>query len=91
MGEKISVIVPVYNSIDCLEKCVRSICAQTYENLEILLIDDGSTDGTDKLCDKLATEDRRIGVCHKKNGGASSARNMGIGIAAGAYLGFVVT
>ncbi len=89
MGEKISVIVPVYNSIDCLEKCVRSICAQTYENLEILLIDDGSTDGTDKLCDKLATEDRRIGVYHKKNGGASSARNMGIGLAAGTYLGFV--
>ena len=89
MGEKISVIVPVYNSIDCLEKCVRSICAQTYENLEILLIDDGSTDGTDRLCDKLATEDRRIGVYHKKNGGASSARNMGIGLAAGAYLGFV--
>lgn len=89
MGEKISVIVPVYNSIDCLEKCVRSICAQTYENLEILLIDDGSTDGTDKLCDKLATEDRRICVHHKKNGGASSARNVGIGLAAGAYLGFV--
>ncbi|MBD5475657.1 MAG: glycosyltransferase family 2 protein [Lachnospiraceae bacterium] len=89
MGEKISVIVPVYNSIDCLEKCVRSICAQTYENLEILLIDDGSTDGTDRLCDKLAAEDRRIGVYHKKNGGASSARNMGIGLAAGAYLGFV--
>ena len=89
MGEKISVIVPVYNSIDCLEKCVRSICAQTYGNLEILLIDDGSTDGTDRLCDKLATEDLRIGVYHKKNGGASSARNMGIGLAAGAYLGFV--
>ncbi|MBD5485651.1 MAG: glycosyltransferase family 2 protein [Lachnospiraceae bacterium] len=89
MGEKISVIVPVYNSIDCLEKCVRSICAQTYENLEILLIDDGSTDGTDKLCDKLATEDRRICVHHKKNGGASSARNVGIGLAAGAYFGFV--
>ena len=89
MAEKISVIVPVYNSIDCLEKCVHSICAQTYENLEILLIDDGSTDGTDKLCDKLATEDRRICAYHKKNGGASSARNMGIGLAAGAYLGFV--
>ncbi|MDE7258904.1 MAG: glycosyltransferase, partial [Lachnospiraceae bacterium] len=89
MAEKISVIVPVYNSIDCLKKCVRSICAQTYENLEILLIDDGSTDGTDKLCDKLATEDRRICAYHKKNGGASSARNMGIGLAAGAYLGFV--
>lgn len=89
MAEKISVIVPVYNSIDCLEKCVRSICAQTYTDLEILLIDDGSTDGTDRLCDRLAGGDRRIRVCHKENGGASTARNAGIGIATGAYLGFV--
>lgn len=89
MAEKISVIVPVYNSIDCLEKCVRSICAQTYTNLEILLIDDGSTDGTDRLCESLAAKDRRIRVYHKKNGGASSARNMGIGLASGAYLSFV--
>lgn len=88
MAEKISVIVPVYNSIDCLEKCVRSICAQTYTNLEILLIDDGSTDGTDRLCESLAAKDRRIRVYHKKNGGASSARNMGIGLASGVYLGF---
>lgn len=89
MAEKISVIVPVYNSIDCLEKCVCSICAQTYTDLEILLIDDGSTDGTDRLCDRLAGGDRRIRVCHKENGGASTARNAGIGIATGAYLGFV--
>lgn len=89
MNEKISVIVPVYNSIDCLEKCVRSICAQTYQALEILLIDDGSTDGTDVLCERLAREDGRVRVCHKENGGASSARNMGIGLATGAYLGFV--
>lgn len=89
MTEKISVIVPVYNSIDCLEKCVSSICAQTYTDLEILLIDDGSTDGTDKLCESLAAQDSRIRTYHKKNGGASSARNMGIGLAAGKYLGFV--
>lgn len=89
MNEKISVIVPVYNSIDCLEKCVRSICAQTYQALEILLIDDGSTDGTDVLCERLAREDGRVRVWHKENGGASSARNMGIGLATGAYLGFV--
>jgi glycosyltransferase involved in cell wall biosynthesis len=89
MAEKISVIVPVYNSIDCLEKCVRSICAQTYADLEILLIDDGSTDGTAGLCDRLADGDQRIRVRHKENGGASSARNVGIGIATGAYLGFV--
>lgn len=89
MSEKISVIVPVYNSIDCLEKCVKSICAQTYANLEILLIDDGSTDGTDKLCEKLAAADSRIRTYHKKNGGASSARNVGIQLASGVYLGFV--
>ena len=71
MKEKISVIVPVYNSISCLERCVRSICAQTYRNLEILLIDDGSTDGTDALCERLAKEDARIRTFHKRNGGAS--------------------
>ncbi len=71
MSDKISVIVPVYNSINCLERCVKSICAQTYEHLEILLIDDGSTDGTDRLCERLASEDDRIRTHHKKNGGAS--------------------
>lgn len=89
MSEKISVIVPVYNSIKCLEKCVQSIRAQTYMNLEILLIDDGSTDGTDKLCERLAAEDSRIRTYHKKNGGASSARNVGIKLASGEYIGFV--
>ena len=89
MSEKISVIVPVYNSIDCLERCVRSICAQTYGNLEILLVDDGSTDGTDRLCERLASEDGRIRTHHKENGGASSARNVGISLASGQYLGFV--
>ncbi len=86
---KISVIVPVYNSIDCLEKCVKSICAQTYANLEIILVDDGSTDGTDRLCELLALQDDRIVTCHKENGGASSARNQGIRLATGEYLGFV--
>lgn len=89
MGEKISVIVPVYNSIDCLEKCVKSVCTQTYEKLEILLIDDGSTDGTGELCERLAAQDSRIHTYHKKNGGASTARNMGIQVATGDYLGFV--
>lgn len=87
--KKISVIVPVYNSIDCLERCVRSICAQTCSQIEILLIDDGSTDGTGELCERLADEDHRIRVCHKENGGASSARNAGIRLATGEYLGFV--
>lgn len=87
--KKISVIVPVYNSIDCLERCVASICAQTYRHLEILLVDDGSTDGTDKLCDHLAASDERIRVRHKENGGASSARNAGLQMAEGELLGFV--
>jgi glycosyltransferase involved in cell wall biosynthesis len=87
--DRISVIVPVYNSINCLERCVRSICAQTYPDLEILLVDDGSTDGTDRLCESLAGKDSRIKVYHKKNGGASSARNMGIREAKGDYFGFV--
>lgn len=85
----ISVIVPVYNIPDCLERCVKSICAQTWENMEILLVDDGSTDGTEKLCDQLAQRDRRIRVFHKENGGSSSARNLGIREAKGEWLGFV--
>lgn len=89
MMKKISVIVPVYNSIDCLERCVRSICAQTYSDLEIILVDDGSTDGTNRLCEQLAGQDDRIVTYHKQNGGASSARNLGIDRASGEYLGFV--
>lgn len=89
MNEKISVIVPVYNSINCLERCVASIRRQTYPELEILLIDDGSTDGTGKLCEELARQDGRIRVYHKENGGASSARNLGIARAEGEFLGFV--
>lgn len=86
---KISVIVPVYNIKEYLPRCVASICNQTYTDLEILLIDDGSTDGTSELCDKLALEDIRIKVFHKENGGSSSARNLGIQNAKGAFLGFI--
>jgi len=85
----ISIIVPVYNIMDCLEKCVDSCIGQTYKNIEILLVDDGSTDGTGELCDELAKKDNRIRVFHKKNGGSSSARNLGISQAKGEYLGFV--
>lgn len=86
---KISIIVPVYNILEYLPRCVHSLTAQTYRNLEILLVDDGSTDGTEKLCDSLAKEDERIRVFHKKNGGSSSARNLGIREALGSFLGFV--
>ncbi|MBD5458696.1 MAG: glycosyltransferase family 2 protein [Lachnospiraceae bacterium] len=86
---KISVIVPVYNTLNCLERCVDSICGQTYENLEIILVDDGSTDGTGQLCDTLAKRDDRLRVYHKENGGASSARNLGLQKAEGDYIGFV--
>ncbi|MCM1101302.1 MAG: glycosyltransferase [Clostridium sp.] len=85
----ISVIVPVYNIMEYLPRCVESVRAQTYENLEILLVDDGSTDGTGELCDRLAAEDERIRVYHKENGGSSSARNLGLEKASGEYIGFV--
>lgn len=85
----VSVIVPVYNILDYLERCVDSICRQTYQNLEIILVDDGSTDGTADLCDALEKKDERIRIFHKENGGSSSARNLGIRKAQGTYLGFV--
>ncbi len=89
MNPLISVIVPVYKVEKYLERCVNSIRRQSYENLEILLIDDGSPDGCGLLCDGFAEEDRRIKVIHKENGGLSSARNDGIDIAGGEYLIFV--
>lgn len=85
----ITVIIPVYNIMEYLPRCVHSVTAQTYRNLEILLVDDGSTDGTGELCDKLGSEDSRIRVFHKENGGSSSARNLGLGAAEGEYIGFV--
>lgn len=85
----ITVIVPVYNIMKYLPRCVRSVCGQTYSDLEILLVDDGSTDGTGALCDELAQTDARIRVLHKENGGSSSARNLGLDNARGEYIGFV--
>ena len=87
--ELISVIIPVYNIKEYLERCVDSVLAQTWGRLEILLVDDGSTDGTEKLVDELRKKDSRIRVFHKPNGGSSSARNLGISEAKGKYLGFV--
>lgn len=85
----ISVIVSIYNVQDYVEKSVQSVCSQTYENLEIILVDDGSTDNSGKICDKLAGKDERIKVIHKANGGLSSARNEGIKAATGKYIAFV--
>lgn len=85
----ISVIVPVYNVEEFLDDCIRSIVNQTYTNLEIILVDDGSTDRSSDICDEWMRRDPRIKVIHKRNGGLSSARNIGIEQAIGEYLGFV--
>lgn len=85
----ISVIVPVYKAEKYLEKCVQSICSQTYRNLEIILVDDGSPDRCGELCDTFAKEDSRIRVFHKENGGQSSARNLGLDNMTGEYVTFV--
>ena len=90
MGQPlISVIVPVYKAEDYLHKCVQSICNQTYKNLEIILIDDGSPDRCGEMCDAFAKEDARIRVFHKENGGQSSARNLGLNNMTGEYVGFL--
>lgn len=89
MNELISVIVPVYNVEKYLERCVKSILRQTYTNLEIILVDDGSPDKSGKICDELANKDARISVIHKKNGGASSSRNAGIEFSHGEFICFV--
>ena len=85
----ISVIVPVYNVEDLLPRCVESIMAQTKRNIEIILVDDGATDGSGAICDEYAQKDARIRVVHKQNGGLTSAWKAGVSVAAGAYLGFV--
>lgn len=89
MNKKVSVIVPVYKAEKYLERCILSILNQTYTNLELILIDDGSPDNSGLICDKFAREDTRIKVIHKDNGGVSSARNIGIDVATGEYITFV--
>lgn len=85
----ISVIIPVYNVYRYLETCIDSILNQTYNKLEIILVDDGSTDGSEKVCDEYAKKDNRVIVIHQKNGGISSARNAGLDIAVGEFITFV--
>ena len=89
MDELISVIVPVYNVEKYISRCIESIMKQTYKNIEIILIDDGSTDNSGKICDEYSLKDDRINVIHKKNGGLSDARNTGLDIAKGKYISLI--
>lgn len=86
---EISIIVPVYNVEKYLENCIESILNQTFKDFELILVDDGSTDNSGKICDIYEKKDSRIKVIHKNNGGLSSARNTGLDIACGKYVGFV--
>lgn len=88
MQELISVIVPIYNVEKYLQRSVGALLGQTYQNLEIILVDDGSKDRSGEMCDDFARKDARVKVIHKENGGSSSARNMGIAAATGDYIGF---
>lgn len=85
----ISVIVPIYKVQDYLDECIESIISQTYSNIEVILVDDGSPDRCPQMCDEWAKRDSRIRVVHKKNGGLSSARNAGLDVAKGEYISFV--
>lgn len=85
----VSIIVPVYNAEKTIERCVNSILNQTYKDFELLLLDDGSTDGSGMICDDFAKKDVRVRVCHKENSGVSDTRNQGIDMAVGEYLQFV--
>lgn len=87
--KKISVIVPIYNIEQYLERMLNSLLNQSFSNLEIILIDDGSTDSSCKICDEYKEKDNRIKVIHQKNSGVSCARNKGLSIATGDYIGFV--
>ncbi|MCF0156053.1 MAG: glycosyltransferase, partial [Veillonella sp.] len=86
---KISVIVPIYNVEPYIHQCVDSIINQTYKDLEIILVDDGSPDNCGKICDEYAAKDDRVKVIHRPNGGLSAARNSGLDVATGEYIAFV--
>ena len=89
MKDLVSVIIPVYKVEKYLHRCVESILGQTYKNVEVILVDDGSPDNCGEMCDVFAKRDHRVRVIHKKNGGLSDARNAGIEIAKGKYLSFL--
>jgi glycosyltransferase involved in cell wall biosynthesis len=86
--KKVSIIIPVFNTAEYLAECLDSVLNQTYNNVEIILVDDGSTDGSENICDSYANKDQRVCVFHKKNEGVSAARNFGIQKSTGAYLAF---
>ena len=88
-NELISIVIPIYNVEKYIEKCLDSVIKQTYKNIEIILVDDGSPDNCGKICDSYANNDKRIQVIHKENGGLSDARNVGIERANGKYITFV--
>lgn len=85
----VSVIVPVYNAGNYLEQCIDSVLCQTYSDFEILLVDDGSTDGSGEICDRFGRQDSRVSVFHKQNGGSSAARNLALSEARGSYVIFL--
>ena len=89
MKPLISIIVPIYNVENYLQECIESLLIQTYRNLEILLINDGSTDDSGNICDEYAKCDSRISIVHKENGGLSDARNVGMKVASGEYYMFI--
>ena len=89
MKDKISIIIPIYNCENYVKNCINSLLEQTYSNIEILLIDDGSTDNSYEVCKKFSMKDNRIKVFHKENGGVSSARNFGIKVSTGEYISFI--
>ena len=89
MVEIVSVIVPIYNVEKYLDRCISSIINQTYKNLEIILVDDGSTDKSGAICDNYKIKDCRIKVIHKQNGGLGYARNSGLDVATGQYVTFI--
>jgi len=89
MVDLISVIIPVYNVEPYLKKCLDSVVTQTYKEIEIILVDDGSTDGSGPICDEYAAQDKRIRVIHKRNGGLSDARNVGLDRCSGRYVTFI--
>ena len=86
---KLSVVIPIYNAEDFLEKCVDSVLKQTENDIEIILVDDGSKDKSLLICNKISAKDKRVKVIHQKNAGVSAARNCGIAVANGEYIGFI--